>query len=285
MEELEISEIFEQLRAAQNLNSCIPGTPFIRTADGIENPPPALHYNMEQAAGFSAYGVIRFSPDDIPYSLFNEDAKTPPPNNILILNQTLENEEFINTITDNPYIVPNTPLVKGKKNFNPITTPPEGSEGTNNNLLGGGEINTGEEISIEKLAQLASIGKMPYIYKGFGNYQVRVDIIDKPELDEDDKAFPHFYIIEEYAVTSFLGNYGAGKIVNTFTLLPGEKTTITMKSYRDRTSSQSYAENVLDSFSENSAVEMEQLLEQENNKGSSITEAKGKSSNLSLSAG
>jgi hypothetical protein len=79
MEDLKLLEIFEQLRAALNLNSCIPGTPFIRTGDGFENPPPALQYNMEQAAGFSAYGTIRFSPDDIPYALFNEKAKIPPP--------------------------------------------------------------------------------------------------------------------------------------------------------------------------------------------------------------
>jgi hypothetical protein len=286
MEDMELMEIFEQLRAAQNFNSCIPGTPFIRTGDGLENPPPALQYNMEQAAGFSAYGTIRFSPDDIPYALFNEKAKTPPPNNILVLGQTLESEELAETIANNPFIIPNRPFVTSQNGLEPITLPDTGSQGPNNNLLPDApNYSQQPQIDIEKLVQLAANGKMPYIYKGFGNYRAKVDIIDTPELDNDNKALPHFYIIEEYAVTSFLGNYGAGKIVNTFTLLPGERTTITMKSYRDRTSSQAYSENVLDSFSESSAVEMEELLEQENNSGSSITEAKGKSSNLSLSAG
>ncbi|MBK8474245.1 MAG: hypothetical protein IPL33_19900 [Sphingobacteriales bacterium] len=37
------------------------------------------------------------------------------------------------------------------------------------------------------------------------------------------EARPTLFIVEEYRVASFLGDYGAGKTLNTFSLLPGEK--------------------------------------------------------------
>jgi hypothetical protein len=45
---------------------------------------------------------------------------------------------------------------------------------------------------------------------------------------------PHIYIVEIYKLTTRLGDYGAGKVIKTFSLLPGEKTKISVKSYRKR---------------------------------------------------
>ncbi len=60
--------------------------------------------------------------------------------------------------------------------------------------------------------------------------------------------------------------YGMGRVVKTFTLLPGEKTTITVKTYKDVKTTKSRSENVLDSYSESSANDLENLVqgEQEN---------------------
>jgi hypothetical protein len=44
-------------------------------------------------------------------------------------------------------------------------------------------------------------------------------------------------LIEKLRLTSYLGNYGAGRTLQTFSLLPGEKTKITLKTYQ-RTSAE-----------------------------------------------
>jgi hypothetical protein len=71
------------------------------------------------------------------------------------------------------------------------------------------------------------------------------------------------FVIEDYEIASYLGDYGAGRTLKTFSLLPGEKTTITIKSWRSSTSERSRGENVLDSFSADSAAQYEQMADQE----------------------
>ncbi|MFN3317084.1 MAG: hypothetical protein ACK40K_09750, partial [Raineya sp.] len=90
-------------------------------------------------------------------------------------------------------------------------------------------------------------------------------------------------VIEEYKTVSFLGNYGAGKTLKTFTMLPGEETTIAIRTYREESSTQSRSDNVVDSFSESSAKEMEKLLETENSNSTQDSTQKSKSANVSLS--
>ncbi len=106
------------------------------------------------------------------------------------------------------------------------------------------------------LNQKIAAGKMPLMRETFSG---RLDLrfIEKP------KPRPTLHIIEEYRVASFLGNYGAGKTVKTFSLLPGERTKISIKTYRDSTTTQTQTENILDSFTESSADEFEERLQQE----------------------
>ena len=98
-------------------------------------------------------------------------------------------------------------------------------------------------------------------------------------------------LTEHVVVRSYLGNYGAGRVVKTFSLLPGERTTITVKSFRDQTQSEvitaasstsafttsdlstsansvissvkTQSENVLNSWSEASASELEHMIAEE----------------------
>lgn len=74
---------------------------------------------------------------------------------------------------------------------------------------------------------------------------------------------PRLMIVERYRLSSFLGQYGAGRTLNTFTLLPGERTKITIKSYTRTESEAQRASSILDSFSETSASEFESALETE----------------------
>jgi hypothetical protein len=79
---------------------------------------------------------------------------------------------------------------------------------------------------------------------------------------------PHLYLVETLRLTSFLGDYGAGRIVKTFSLLPGEVTKISVKTFRQTESTRKSASSVLDSLTKESASDLESslLTEQSNQK-------------------
>lgn len=74
---------------------------------------------------------------------------------------------------------------------------------------------------------------------------------------------PRLIVIEEYTTKAFLGNYGAGRIVKTFSLYPGERTTISVRTYKDKITTVDSSKNVLDSFSEASATALDTLMQEE----------------------
>lgn len=74
---------------------------------------------------------------------------------------------------------------------------------------------------------------------------------------------PHLYLVESIRLTSFLGDYGAGRIVKTFSLLPGEKTKISVRTFLQRESTRKAASSVLDSLTEESAADLETSVTRE----------------------
>ncbi|GJM42170.1 MAG: hypothetical protein DHS20C20_24520 [Ardenticatenaceae bacterium] len=82
-------------------------------------------------------------------------------------------------------------------------------------------------------------------------------------LPEPKEAVPHLYLIETYRLSTFLGNYGAGRIIKTFTLLPGEKTKISVKTFTKTESQRKSSSSILDSFTEESADDFESSLQEE----------------------
>jgi hypothetical protein len=74
---------------------------------------------------------------------------------------------------------------------------------------------------------------------------------------------PHLYLVETMRLTSVLGDYGAGRIVKTFSLLPGETTKISMKTFRSTESTRKAASSVLDSLTKESASDLENSLSSE----------------------
>ncbi len=87
----------------------------------------------------------------------------------------------------------------------------------------------------------------------------------KPKPDSTTPLTPEITMVEHCRVNTYLGRYGAGETVKTFTLLPGEKTTISVKTYKQTVSNKRDIQNVLDSFSNESASDLENLAEQESN--------------------
>ncbi|MBA3310829.1 MAG: hypothetical protein H0U28_12405 [Nocardioidaceae bacterium] len=74
---------------------------------------------------------------------------------------------------------------------------------------------------------------------------------------------PHLYLVESLRLTSFLGDYGAGRIVKTFTLLPGEITKISIRSFKGSEVTRKSASSVLDSLTRESASDLETSVTRE----------------------
>jgi hypothetical protein len=69
-------------------------------------------------------------------------------------------------------------------------------------------------------------------------------------IDPTESARPELMLIEVYGFSSFMGNYGVGRTVRTFTLLPGEETKISLKTWRSSEASFKEASSIVDSQSE-----------------------------------
>ena len=85
---------------------------------------------------------------------------------------------------------------------------------------------------------------------------------------------PRLFLVETLRMTSYLGDYGAGRIVKTFTLLPGEVTKISVKTFRQRESTRKEASSVLDSLTQESATDLEKSLMSEQSDQSSFQQTK-----------
>ncbi len=145
-------------------------------------------------------------------------------------------------------------------------------------------------VPLDYIVAQIKAGKLPQVYQKLsGATALRF-------LDVPDQAQPELRLVQHLVVRSYLGNYGAGRVVKTFSLLPGERTTITVKSFRDQTQSEATtaassasaytnseqttsansaqtsvstrAENALDSFSEASANELERMVAEETGEAS-----------------
>jgi hypothetical protein len=57
-------------------------------------------------------------------------------------------------------------------------------------------------------------------------------------------------LVEVLRLSNFLGRYGAGRVVQTFSLLPGEKTRITIRSYSSTAETRTETASIFDSFSD-----------------------------------
>jgi hypothetical protein len=99
--------------------------------------------------------------------------------------------------------------------------------------------------------------------KRFNIYKTLFGSLSYCYIDEPTKAEPAIYLVESYRLSSFLGDYGAGRILETFSLLPGEKSTISIKTFRKTQTQSKEASSILDSFTEESAQEFERSVAEE----------------------
>ncbi len=100
---------------------------------------------------------------------------------------------------------------------------------------------------VDRFAANATAGvvMVPGVDSGGGGI---IEEVPEEELDPN----PQLFLIEAYGISSFLGDYGMGRTVRTFTLLPGESTTIRLKTWQSSKESIKESSSIIDS-SEQSA--------------------------------
>lgn len=72
-------------------------------------------------------------------------------------------------------------------------------------------------------------------------------------IDVEEAPVPALFLVQVIGISAFLGEYGLGKTVKTFTLLPGETTTISTRTWRATEESVALASSIIDSYTESAA--------------------------------
>jgi hypothetical protein len=114
------------------------------------------------------------------------------------------------------------------------------------------------DLEVTHVAEKLRMGQRLNVYRslwGEYNYSFLPEPLPTPR--------PQIVLIETYRLSSFLGQYGAGRTLKTFSLLPGEKTTISIKTFRKSERDAKSASSVLDSFTKESADDFETSVQQE----------------------
>ncbi len=280
--------------------SCTPTTPFITLGGGT---PPSINYNIPQKTGFTVSSLVSITKEG---GDFHPEFSEIPPDNLWdeldtamgeagpakigkiknIVGKTTEGKEQIKTDAKFGYFdvpEPEAGLPAAKVNIDtqaktvpnitldpslPYTYNDDNPNATNGNTTVLTHIN-GINYSDGVITNNYNQGYYPVPVKNLYGDLV-LDFIKRPEPE------PEIFLAIQFKVESFLGNYGAGKVVKTMSLMPGEKTTISLKTFRNITETKKHSDNVLDSFSQNSADSLEKIFESES------SQSKVKSGGLSL---
>lgn len=233
--------------------SCLPKEPFTKLEES--GTASILNYNLPQQTTYPASGVVML---DIAEDSFKNEFKSEPAEHFWrnIVDISLEQAKV--KIEDDFIQASDTPFVENPKML--ISTDAikrEVVDEVQKTFVG--------SVDLDKIAmQVAENKRRPIIEKNlFGKVYTR--FITEPTVVQ-----PRISLLFHFKMSSYLGDYGAGRTIKTFSLLPGEKTTITIRDFTHREESKMRSECVLDSFSEHTVNEIQSYIEEKNQKSFQI---------------
>jgi hypothetical protein len=271
---------FSNLITMDKLASCITKEPFIKLGEGTA---PVLNYNLPQETCFNVYGRIPFL---VPQKYFKPNTAKVPKYNFwdqFKLKKSTEIRTDLLQMIQNKATLGglNLGVLQNRIDISTATLKSTGTVKTTRSAkaaaapLTSAVTTDSTKLSLDYLSEQISKGYAAVPYKAFnGEYQLYF-------VDEPVKPAPQLFIVETYTVCSYLGDYGAGKTLNVMSLLPGEKTEISIKTYLDKETTNTASQSILDSFSESSADEFEQQLKEETAQTDTTTKNTGFSLDLS----
>lgn len=242
-------------------SSCLDPKPMIKLGNG-ENP-PLLDYNLPQTTSFVANVYL---PVPVDSSKFKPALASHPPSGESYYDkvQTIDTGQLTANIANSfAGVVATAPASMGTEvsqlSVSPLVNIADAA------TLTLAEVPTSPVLDVKvagmPVVQVAELSKnaMPVITTNLAGHNV-IQFRPKPSAVK-----PSITIVEHYRVNTYLGRYGAGETVKTFSLLTGEKTTISIKTYKQTVTNKKDVQNVLDSFSDESASDLETIAEQESN--------------------
>jgi hypothetical protein len=242
-------------------SSCLDPKPMIKLGNG-ENP-PVLDYNLPQTTSFVANVYLPVPLDE---AKFKTSYKSHPPSGESYYDkvQTIDTGQLTANIANSfAGVVATAPASMGNEvsqlSVSPLVNIADAA------TLTLAEVPTSPVLDVKvagmPVIQVAELSKnaMPVITTNLAGHNV-IQFRPKPATVK-----PSITIVEHYRVNTYLGRYGAGETVKTFSLLTGEKTTISIKTYKQTVTNKKDVQNVLDSFSDESASDLETIAEQESN--------------------
>ncbi|MFI5490019.1 hypothetical protein [Micromonospora echinaurantiaca] len=158
------------------------------------------------------------------------------------------------------------------------TPPPDDDKPGGGGGGGGGGGKPKEDEQAISIAGQIQVGYEPVVFTDLWGSEVPA-YVPVPEAAE-----PRLMLVEEYRLSTYLGSFGAGRVVQTMTLLPGEKTTISVKTFTQSTSTQAQASSILDSFSQESATAFESAVQSEQSDQSTYAKSFEYNAEVSASA-
>lgn len=265
----------EDLKESINEASCDRKEPFIKLGTGSA---PTLNYNIPQTTAFSSYGHVDSKINPLK---FKDNTRLEPEGNLWQAVDEVDVNDLATQIAENAQMQNDADPINANNalnrtwinndisNFKKVAEGKSAAEGEAN-------LYNDKFVNETQMAKTLKKGYRPFTVRDFSGKNV-IRYIKKP-INPNVKIF----IIEEYRTLSYLGDYGAGRTLSTFTLLPGEKTTISIKTFKQIQRNRSYSENIIDSFSEESASEMEKLTETESSGTTAVTTSSNETTNFGI---
>lgn len=272
------------------LSSCIPKA-ALNAFDDSNNAAPVLNYNTPQGSSFDAHSIVPFQID--PDCFIDSVGDIPIDNQWALVSGMSETElekalkESIDGTSPNPLIpgldkipnVENRPLFKQEE----VATDSDAGDGADADLEDATQAPVAQaeplfNMTFPEFIGIVSEGKIPQLGQRFYG-SLFLDFREQPTVTE-----PALGFIFRFKVKSYLSDYSAGKTIKTFSLLPGEKTSIAIRSFKRDEKISKKAENVLDSFTENSSEKLENSIEKNSSNGKTDTKAKNISWGLGANA-
>ena len=260
-------DAIEALNAAIEQESCIPADPFVILGTGS---PSTIDYNLPQSTCYRATGLAKLNIDN---SKFKATETTPPDiaNNFwdVQVNRTLE---AIRVDLDTRLTaIPRQNMLRDAFHLSVRSVASAQAGATIANVKAVSREEVPNESIVDKplirtyppvydkdyLAVRIKQGYLPMPYRRFSG-EVAIKYFPKPVQPK-----PQLSMVLHYKMCSYLGNYGAGQTVKTFSLLPGEKMEIGIRHYLRNESVQKLTQHVLDSFSTSAADDLQNILEDE----------------------
>lgn len=217
---------------------------------------PILSYNVPEPTSYTGRNLIEMQ---FPEEYFKPELRKKPPQaaeRTHAKGQDLaaikaEVTSAMKSGFSNSKMFPNIKMTTNLVRFSEKTNPGLGVVGTTS-------------VS-RKLAQLDpdEVASMIQAGKRFKIYTSMYGTLTYTYVPEPTVARPRLLLVETYKLSSYLGSYGAGKVIKTFSLLPGEKTKISVKTYLKKETDAKSASSILDSFTQESSDDFESSVQNE----------------------